>query len=253
MRNSKTNFALFMGAMLSFAFFCHAQKKASSPKQPSAEDMILDLSQSDWWHVNNAKSALESHEAKAIPALLELMKRRERIPLTNTADLIYPGAKTFYGHGGMVNYDLDSLTVRAGWVLEELTFQDFGFSAGQIKESLLLQSVRENDVKDRPLSNVLPLKSAEEKAIDKAVASACAWWENEKKDWSRLKAIEEALSSTSPFRQLRALNYLRFGTTMCDGYEHKKFIDKHIVLLRKLAETGTEAVRVQAKDTISDS
>lgn len=70
------------------------------------------------------------------------MKSREVVPLTDTMDLIYPGAKTFYGHGYIVNYDLDSLAVRAGWVLESITFQDFGFRSNTIQEDTLFKSMR---------------------------------------------------------------------------------------------------------------
>lgn len=50
------------------------------------------------------------------------------INLQNTADLIYPGTEKFYGHGWSISYDIDWIAVRAAWVLEELTFQDFGYS-----------------------------------------------------------------------------------------------------------------------------
>jgi hypothetical protein len=52
------------------------------------------------------------------------------VQLRETWDLIYPGAKTFYGHGYSVDYDLDWLSAKAGWALENLTFQNFGFARG---------------------------------------------------------------------------------------------------------------------------
>src|SRR5262245_27636996 len=96
-------------------------------RPPSIDELFRDLVASDWQRVEYAKLHLVSRQKEPIPRLIALMSDDARVPLTETGDLIYPGAKEFYGHGFIVDYDLDVLAVRAGWVLEDLTFQDFGF------------------------------------------------------------------------------------------------------------------------------
>lgn len=74
-----------------------------------------------------AKDSLVNYQLEAIPKIIEMLKDTSYIKLKNTADLIYPGAEKFYGHGGIVYYDIDWICVRAAWLLEEITFQDFGY------------------------------------------------------------------------------------------------------------------------------
>jgi len=88
---------------------------------------------------------------------MALLDRDEKVELRNTADLIYPGAKEFYGHGWILDYDVDWISVRAGWALEELTFQNCGFREGVINEADLLKAaiarqgnVRLNDPSKTP-------------------------------------------------------------------------------------------------------
>src|SRR5689334_142202 len=90
--------------------------------------LIRDLRAADWQTVYDAHERLVALRQEAIPALLELADSREIVKLTNTLDLSYPGAANFYGHGMLLSYDIVCLGVRAGWVLDDLTFQSFGFS-----------------------------------------------------------------------------------------------------------------------------
>jgi len=54
-----------------------------------------------------------------------LLKDTTFIKLKNTAVLIYPEAEKFYGHGGIVYCDIYWISVRAAWLPDEITFQDF--------------------------------------------------------------------------------------------------------------------------------
>ena len=67
------------------------------------KDVMVAFTSDNWPEVYKAKRQLESLQEKAIPALLELLNRKENVPLKNTADLIYPGAKEYYGHGLGIN------------------------------------------------------------------------------------------------------------------------------------------------------
>ncbi len=232
-----------------FIAFCalFALETAASKSAKRIDTDIRNLVVRDWSRVQEAKLSLESRQGEAIPMLLNLMKDRRRVPLEATADLIYPGAKTFYGHGFVVDYDLDFLPIRAGWVLEEMTFQDFGFRAGQIDGDALLQHTLKHGFGDKPLSEVVAGGPSDPEATGKAVATATEWWATAKSDWSRLHGLEEALSSRNPRRQMAALHYLRFGETECLGLNSQEYQVALRPVVGELLETGTDEVRKQAR------
>src|SRR5262245_56333343 len=102
-----------------------------APKPPTTAPAAIALLESPQWsEVMRAKTLLVADRLSSLAPVVAMIDRDDVVPLVNTADLIYPGAKQFYGHGYVVPYDLDHLGDRAGWVLEELTFWDFGFSDG---------------------------------------------------------------------------------------------------------------------------
>jgi len=175
-----------------------------------------------------------------------------RVPLTDTGDLIYPGAKHFYGHGFIVDYDLDVLAVRAGWVLEELTFQDFGFSAGQIREDVLLRDTAVHGFETRPLNKVVPVRSPEKDRIQAAITAARNWWDANGARWSRMSALEEALRSANAQRQIRALGYLRYGDTICEGLDLDSYAARLQPVVRRLSKTAPPDVSEQAKLLLRD-
>lgn len=80
----------------------------------------------------------------AIPKLIELLKDTIYIKLQNTADLIYPSADKFYGHGWIVNFDIDWISVRVAWLLKEITFQNFGYCDLDISEEKLMNLYKQN-------------------------------------------------------------------------------------------------------------
>jgi len=91
---------------------------------------LAQLDAASWSDVSKARILLTGDREGAVAGLVARVDRDDTVVLTDTADLIYPGAKEFYGHGYALPYDLDHLGDRAGWVLEEVTFHDFGFSDG---------------------------------------------------------------------------------------------------------------------------
>src|SRR5690242_8070767 len=91
----------------------------SLASQPSDLDALLQqLNQSDWKTVRAAAVRLEgwtSSDDPVVPKLVANLESKERVALTDTMDLIYPGAKQSSGHGEVIPYDLDSLALRSGW------------------------------------------------------------------------------------------------------------------------------------------
>ena len=76
------------------------------------------------------------------------------------------GAALFAAFGHVVPYALNDLPTRAGWVLEELTFQDFGFSEGSLSEALHKDGVEAS----------APTSGQRRVLRDRAIRRAKAWW-----------------------------------------------------------------------------
>jgi hypothetical protein len=186
----------------------------------SVEELIQDLSSDYWPRVWTAELRLESRQAEAVPALIKLTKSTSYVRLRETFDLIYPGARTFYGHGYIVDYDLDWLSARAGWALENLTFQNFGFSRGVIDHDAMFKATVTGKA-DKPLQDVVDLKQdpvAQRKLREGASDRANSWWTQQRPNWSRQNAVIEALTSQDPVRAEHAMNWVRNGTTRCEGF-----------------------------------
>ena len=206
--------------------------ESQKSQHPQKNQLIENFSKADWGTVVEAKEALESSQAASIPLLLPLLDRDEKVELVNTADLIYPGAKKFYGHGWGLNYDVDWISVRAGWALEELTFQDLGFSEDSFTNP------KPPDIKKRMRAE--------------AVARAKAWWQNAQKSWNRFDAMLEALKSDNTVRQFRTLGWIRSGKTRCDGLSVESFEQQIVPEAKKLSKSDNEGVRVQATHLLAD-
>jgi hypothetical protein len=175
---------------------------------------------------------LESRQAKAVPGLISLTRSKAHVPLRETFDLIYPGAKKFYGHGYIVDYDLDWLSARAGWVLENLTFQNFGFSEGLIQHDTMFTATLAGKA-DQPLQDVVDLKrdrEVQQRLLAEAANRAEEWWKQHGAGWNRQTALIEALMSQDPLRAERAMNFVRNGTTRCEGF-NPEFVKTKILAI----------------------
>lgn len=201
------------------------------PAAPPAEVRFLS---EDWSVVRAAEVELVSSGAAALPKLIAILDRKEVVPLTNTADLIYPGAKAFYGHGWFIGYDLDRLDVRAGWALEELTFENFGFSEGSLVEATHSIAGR------RPAARAA------------AIARAKKWYAATGTRWSRHEGLKAALQSRDAFRHGKALEWLRHGSTPCAGFTLATYRREILPLVKHLARNGEATVREQAKLLLAD-
>ena len=233
--------------ILACAVLTLALSGALKAEDSNAAALVAQLRLPDWWTVHCTELDLESMQEKAVPVLLDLLDSKEVVPLTDTMDLIYPGAKTFYGHGYMVDYAIDSLAVRAGWILESITFQDFGFRAGTIQEDALFKAMRENPPGDMPLERAVGSKKGPESGpVAAAAERARKWWAKAGPKWTRFQGVVEALDSNDPERQLAVLGWLRDGErSECDGLmeRYEKEIRPRVA---KLAGSADQNVRQQA-------
>jgi len=194
--------------------------------------MILQLRSAEFSDVLEAKDSIVNYGEEAIPQLIGLLTDKSFVKLKNTADLIYPGAEEFYGHGWIVQYDIDWISDRSAWLLEEITFQDFGYKILSINEDSLLKLHFQN------YQSYLQTGSHKVDFEDKTsrqqflefrrllADSVSRWWNKNQKTWTRFKAIKEALSSNDEKLQHRMLQYLLFEETACpkltfDSYQRE--------------------------------
>lgn len=223
------------------------------------DELVKDFKSKDWKVVKSAKNNLEDLQGSSIPLMIELLKNTEMVKLENTGSLIYPGAEKFYGHGQILDYDIDYISVRAGWLLEDLCFQNFGFSGVHLPEDLIMNHIKitfptyyNNSTNRKKLEELSSseLKKIVVKLSSKAVLS---WWEENKNDFSRLGALVSALQSFDEKRQVKALFYLRNGTTKCIGLNQEFYYEELSKEIVRLSASDVQRIAEHAKLILLDS
>lgn len=189
------------------------------------------LATASWRDVRMAKLLLAGDRRASLAPVVEMIDRDDRVPLTDTADLIYPGAKKFYGHGGIESYDLDHIGDRAGWVLEDLTFRDFGFSDGI-----------------DPFTAEDPAHARTRRAA--ARAAVRGWWKLARNAWRCYDALGDALRSP---RTALAYAWLRtWKAPPCDGFTPERFKRELLPIVQKHAADPGHPMHAQAKLLLRD-
>ncbi|HYX07225.1 MAG TPA: hypothetical protein VE912_10880, partial [Bacteroidales bacterium] len=225
--------------------------------QANLDQAIKNFESNDWVLVSEARTTLEEAGMDALPALFSLLKEDKIVKLTNTGDLIYPGAVRFYGHGEIIDYDIDQLPVRAGWLIEKITFQNFGFSYIHDLEINLVNHIKyhfsSSEIEQfisKPV-NSLSIDEQRELIKDLSVYNAQNWWkDNASAD--RLDCLESALSSKDDKRQVDALQYLRTSTVPVEGLTKEAYNKKLLPQIKKLAGDQTKRISEQAKYILND-
>lgn len=227
--------------------FCVAQKT-------KIDSLFFDFNQASFYgKIYPAKMKLENCQKEIIPRLIELLNDTNFIKLTGTADLIYPGATQFYGHGHFVPYDMDWISVRAGWLLEDLTFMDFGYKTLGVDDTTLFNLMKDNKrYKEYLTKGTYDLewknKPTREKLIEyrKLLAQkANIWWQTNQSSWTRLSAIKDALLSDDENRLGEVLQFLRYGETRCDSLNTEVYFREIKPLVLNLQQTKYQNVKVQ--------
>jgi hypothetical protein len=138
--------------------------------------------------------------------------------------------------------------------LEELTFQDFGFSEERIREQeLLKQTIKGN--RDVPLSNVLPSPpdtATRQARLQDAISRAKEWWKNQGPTWTRFEGLKDALENGDPNRQRRAIGWIRYGTSKCTGLDPDSYQKDLYPIIKTLVNSEDEGVQEQATLLINE-
>jgi hypothetical protein len=234
------------------------KKAKEEPRSSRTDSLASVLRQPDYRLHSKAEELLVDEQKAAIPSLIRLLSDTTYQKLVNTFDLIYPGATQFYGHGHIVPYELDWVAVRAGRLLEEITFENFGYAGSPISEAELIAL----HIKD--YANYLDSGSHQiqlSSPIDKTVFRrqlldlaklVQAWWAENSATWNRLRAIKNALESADIVRQLNALSYLRFAWTSCDGLSRESFEKELLPAVRSLMSSSDVTIAGQTRMLVEE-
>jgi len=223
------------------------------------KQLIDEFTSNDWPTVMLAKEKIENLGSEGIPEMIAIMNDCKVHKLQNTSDLIYPGAEKYFGHGQIIDYNIDDACVRAGWLLEDLTFMNFGFSGIHLPANELIDFIRKsfpayynNPVNRRQLDEFN--ESGKRKLIRSlSIEQVKEWWQMSSQQWSRLYALEQALNSYDEKCQVKALFYLRNGKTRCNGLDESFYKSRLENVVMKLSKVEISRVSENAKLIMLDS
>lgn len=220
-----------------------------STPSPEIEKQLNDFVASEWGKVYTAKDTLMMMEKEVIPHLIGLMKDEKRfVKLKNTADLIYPGATEFYGHGWFIPYDLDWIAIRAGWALEELTFQNFGFIENSITDVDLIQVHKDNyEEYIQTGKHDINFERESFEKLEKTIKKATDWWIENQDNWTNIEAVKEAINSNDVTRQMNALQHLRYPNYTSKGLTDEYYEKELKPIVEKLKSSNDEEIAKQAR------
>ncbi len=224
-----------------------------------SEHLMNKLKQADWKVVKEAKVSLESLQGEAVSDLIALLDSEEKVKLENTGSLIYPGADKFFGHGQILDYDIDYIAIRAGWVIEEISFNNFGFSGIHLPKDELVDHIKitfpvyYNNSSNRKKIEAASSDELRKIALKLSVNAVKNWWKDEEGRWTRLDALVEALKSYDEKRQVKALFYLRNGTTQCDGLTREYYFEEISKEVVRLSASDVQRISEHAKLILLDS
>lgn len=208
-------------------------------KKESTKSLFADFVSEDWDRVFQASNELKRRPQQAIPQLISLLESEKRVQLKDTADLIYPGSKKFYGHGFLLSYDLDCISARAGWLIEEITFHDFGFT------------VYEWELPPKEKSEFEKTVAKWNMQRRRSVATAKTWWKKQM-GWNRYEELLKALRSDDSKRVLKALTWIINSEISIKGVTRDKYIDEIYPEIQRLAESKDEALSKSASALVQE-
>lgn len=223
------------------------------------KQLMEDFVSADWKKIKVAKSGLENMQGDIMPDLIKLLDNTDKVKLENAGSLIYPGAEKFFGHGQILDYDVDYLTIRAGWLIEELSFNNFGFSGIHLPEDMMATHIKMtfpeyyNNSSNRKKLEAASSSELREIAQEQAVQAVNDWWKSENGNFSRLSELVEALKSFDEKRQVKALFYMRNGVTKCEGLSKEYYYEEIAKEIVRLSGSEVKRIAEHAKLILLDS
>lgn len=249
-----------MKRFIQYILFCSLSVPLfSATKYEPLDQIISDFLSTDWPTVLSAKEKLENTGSACISQIVALMNDCRIHKLENTGDLIYPGAEKYYGHGQIIDYDIDDICIRAGWLLEEMTFMNFGFTGVHLADQELSHYIRYtfpayySDGTNQHHLDELTAAGKRKLIRSLSIEEARNWWRSNSTEWNRLSALEDALNSPDEKRQVKALFYIRNGKTRCIGLGENFYKARLENTIMTLSKSETSRVSENAKLIMLDS
>ncbi|TFF34855.1 hypothetical protein [Mucilaginibacter psychrotolerans] len=208
--------------------------------------------------VQPASIELENYQEKIIPQLIALLSSKAYVKLQNTTFLIYPGNKALVmTHGSIIPYELDYVSVRAGWLLEQLTFNDFGYRTKGVDSDTYSRIMASYFAPGgHPVAQMRWQYKLSKKQIahNRSILALKVkkWWQANHAGYTRFAALKAALQATYPYRVLLALQYLSRPETDCDNLK-ELYTTEVLPLLETLKQSANEAIRSKAVECLNDN
>ncbi len=205
--------------------------------------------------VSDAKKELEKTGKPIMPELLKMLNNKSYVKLVNTEYLMYPGSREVQmSHGYIISYDMDWLSIRAGWLLEALTFLDFGY---RTKNNYDFGEIMSNNHDPRSTKRITTLNWENKQTKDQVIKNrpiladkVTKWWTLNGANWNRIEALKEALQSNDEYRIIMACDFLRRGE--CDELTKDVYVWEIRPLVEKLIKSSNTTIKARAKDWLSN-
>jgi hypothetical protein len=225
---------LFLGFCFSISSAFSQQPIKQSKEAQEIDQYIEQLKGLRFNHdIRDAKDSLSNFQQLALPKLIFLLYSSTRLntdpgdPYTILATGHYKGPNKV----SIIPYNFDWLSIRAGYVIESLTFINFGYASpykisengnGSFKITWNKIATAESLKKDRKIM------------ADKVAA----WWKKNSTTWSRFNALKTALKSKDQETVTRGVDFIFGGETKCDGFTKESYEKELKPLLQNLLNTS---------------
>ena len=235
-------------AVLQFVVAAAVPSGTAAPVTHRDDPVLAQLDSRDWPAVRRAQEQCHARGRAALPALLRLLARRKVMPLRNLGGFTYAGRTRDLDNGYHLAYDLDWLPCRAGWVLETLTFENFGFNEKDLRRCGRDDLVTPTHL--NPLFDVLPRTlpaATRTRLLGDAEARARQWQRETPRPWSRYRALVTALRDGDIRQQETALRWLAEDGRHMPGFTLAHYRADLLPLVRPLAHNDDDDVEETAQ------
>lgn len=190
------------------------------------DSLISEINQNDFQRILRAKERISQIPKIAIPNLIKNMNNISYSEIYNQKPYNIPGSEEIFDCGTFLNYDINWISVRSAWILEEITFQEFGFYDLDISTIQLVKQYEE--VYKKKFDSKLIRNSTSDKRkkiLQKILAKKVEnWWKENENYWSTFIGVKEALTSKSYNRMENALIFLLRSNLLEDEQQKKEII-----------------------------
>jgi hypothetical protein len=212
---------------------------APTKEAQEIDQLIVKLKGLRFHHdIEDATSGLVNYQTLALPKLISLLYNTTRLDSDPGDPYTVLATGNYEGHFkvGTIPYNFDWLSIRAGYVIESLTFIDFGYAS-----SMKITDGKNGNIKItwNKVATAESLKKDRKLMADKVVA----WWNKNKATWSRFNELKTALQSKDKAYINRAVDFIYGGETKCDGFTKETYEKEIKPLLKEILNTADKELK----------